>query len=161
MRSRDIPGLGDISLAGNNEAWTGLFVKIHLLPASEGEFCLVYPGFDVVNWPQAGTNEEGPFLDEATAESVKVPRAPSKPDRGHEKGLIFKAMEECTTADEVLDYFARYYSPGHYSGQYLVGDRSGNAAIIEPLNSWAPSQTAGNGHSWPTQFKGGLQQDEN
>jgi tetratricopeptide (TPR) repeat protein len=124
----------NIALAGNNEDWTGLFAKIHFLPASDGKFGRVYFGFDVARFPEGGMNEEGLFFDGATAEQVQVPRDPSKPDHGHEKGLIFKAMEECTTVDEVLDYFARYDCSGRWSGQYLVGDRFGNSAIIEPLN---------------------------
>jgi hypothetical protein len=125
---------GDIALAGNNEDWTGLSAKIHFLPASEGKFGRVYFGFDVVNWPQGGMNEEGLFFDGATAESMDVPRDPSKPDHGHEKGLIFKAIEECTTVEEVLAYFERYDHSGGWGGQYLVGDRFGYSAIIEPLN---------------------------
>jgi len=125
---------GDNALAGNNEDWTGLFAKMHFIPASKGKFGRVYFGFDVVRWPQGGMNDQGLFFDGATAESVDVPRDPSKPDHGHEKGLIFKAMEECVTVDEVLEYFARYDRSGRQNGQYLVGDRLGNSAIIEPLS---------------------------
>jgi tetratricopeptide (TPR) repeat protein len=123
----------DIALAGNNEDWTGLFAKIHFIPASEGKLGRVYFGFNVVRFPQGGMNEEGLFFDAATAEVVQVPRDPSKPDHGHKMGLIFKAMEECTTVDEVIGYFKRYDFSGQCSGQYLVGDRFGNSAIIEPL----------------------------
>ncbi len=123
----------DIALAGNNEDWKGLFAKIHFLPASEGKFGRVYFGFDVVRWPQGGMNEQGLFFDGATAENVDVPSDPSKPDHDHEQGLIFKAMEECTSVEEVLEYFARYNHPGTWNGQYLIGDRFGNSAIIEPL----------------------------
>ena len=97
LRSRDIPGFADISLAGNNEAWTGLFAKICFLPVSEGKFGRVYFGFDVVNWPQGEMNENGLFFD---------------------------------------------------------------AAIIEPLDSSAPSQTTRDFHFWLEQFRGELQQDE-
>lgn len=123
----------DIALGGNNEDWKGLFPKIHFLPASEGKFGRVYFGFDVVRWPQGGMNEQGLFFDGATAENMHVPRDPSKPDHGHEHALIFKAMEECTSVDEVLEYFARYDCSGSWNGQYLIGDRFGNSAIIEPL----------------------------
>jgi tetratricopeptide (TPR) repeat protein len=123
----------NIALAANNEDGTGLFAKIHFIPASEGKFGRVLFGFDVVHWPQGGMNEYGLFFDGATAESVDLPRDPSKLDHGHEKGLIFKAIEECTTVDEVLEYFNRYEHSGKWNGQYLVGDRFGNSAIIEPL----------------------------
>lgn len=123
----------DMALAGNNEDWTGLFAKIRFLPASEGKFGRVYFGFDPVRWPQGGMNDQGLFFDAATAESVHVPRDPSKLDHGHAGDLIVKAMEECTTVEEVLDYFARYDCSGPWSGHYLVGDRFGDSAIIEPL----------------------------
>ena len=123
----------DMALAGNNEDWTGLFAKIHFLPPSEGKFGRVYFGFDVVRFPQGGMNEQGLFFDGATAENVEVPRDPSKPDHGHEGPLILKAMEECSTVDEVLGYFERYDYSGSWNGQYLIGDRFGNSAIIEPL----------------------------
>jgi hypothetical protein len=123
----------NVALAGNNEDWTGLFAKIHFLPASEGKFGRVYFGFDVARVPQGGMNERGLFFDAATAEVVEVPRDPSKPDDGYDGPLILKAMEECSTVDEVVGYFERYDCSGRWNGQYLVGDRFGNSAIIEPL----------------------------
>jgi len=123
----------DMALAGKNEDWNGLFAKVHLIPASEGKLGRVYFGFDVVRLPQGGMNERGLFFDGASAEEVQVPKDPDKPDHGHEMGLIFKAMEECSTVKEVLGYFERYDHSGKWQGQYLVGDRFGNSAIIEPL----------------------------
>jgi hypothetical protein len=122
-----------MALAGNNEDWTGLFAKVHFIPASEGKLGRVYFGFDVVRFPQGGMNEKGLFFDGASAEEVQVPQDPSKPDHGHEMALIFKAMEECSTVKEVLEYFERYDHSGKWQGQYLIGDRFGNSAIIEPL----------------------------
>ncbi len=123
----------DVALAGNNEDWTELFAKIHFLPAAKGKLGRVYFGFDVARFPQGGMNEQGLFFDVATAENVEVPRDPSKADHGHEGPLILKAMEECSTVEEVLGYFERYDCSGSWNGQYLVGDRFGNSAIIEPL----------------------------
>jgi tetratricopeptide (TPR) repeat protein len=123
----------EMALAGNNEDWTGLFAKVHFIPASEGKFGRVYFGFDVVRFPQGGMNEKGLFFDGSTAEEVQVPRDPSKPDHGHKIALIFKAMEECSNVKEVLEYFQRYDHSGKWQGQYLIGDRFGNSAIIEPL----------------------------
>lgn len=123
----------EMALAGKNADWTGLFAKIHFLPASEGKLGRVYFGWDVVRSPQGGMNERGLFFDGASAEVVKVPQDPSKPDHGHDMGLMFKAMEECSTVEEVLGYFERYDHSGTWDGQYLVADRFGNSAIIEPL----------------------------
>lgn len=121
-----------VALAGNNEDWTGLFAEIHFLPASDGKYGRVYFGFDVAHNPQGGMNDQGLFFDGASAEQVQVPRDPSKPDPGHDVCSIIKAMEECSTVDEVLEYLGPYDCSRYRSGHFLIGDRFGNSAIIEP-----------------------------
>lgn len=121
-----------MALAGNNEDWTGLFAKIHFLPPSEGKFGRVYFGFDVVRFPQGGMNEKGLFFDGASAEYVPGPPDTSKSDQGHEVCSILKVMEECSTVDEAIAYLAPYDCSRYSSGHFLIGDRFGNSAIIEP-----------------------------
>ena len=82
------------------------------------------------HFPQGGMNDRGLFYDGATAENVVVPPDSGKP-RYH-TNLIFKAMEECSTVEEVLQLFEQYDVSGTWNGHYLVGDRCGNSAIIEP-----------------------------
>ena len=120
------------ALAGNNEDWTSPFGTIWFLPAEQGKFGRVYFGWESNgrHYPQGGMNEQGLFYDGATAENVVVPPDSSKP-RYH-TNLIFKAMEECSTVEEVLKLFDRYDVSGTWNGHYLVGDRFGNSAIIEP-----------------------------
>lgn len=120
------------ALAGNNEDFKGRLSRIHFLPATEGKYGRVYFGFDVVHFPQGGMNEKGLFFDAATFDhTVDVPRDPKKPSV--EGQLILKAMEECSTVEEVLKMFEHYDYSGRMGGQYLVGDSQGNSAIIEPL----------------------------
>lgn len=132
----------DVALAGNNEDWTGLFAKIQFLPATEGKFGRVYFGFDAVRTPegqmtirvpQGGMNEKGLFFDVATAENVTVPPDSSKPSFPQGQSLVQKAMETCSTVEEFLEYFDRFDQSGPWNGQFLIGDRFGNSAIIEPL----------------------------
>ena len=120
-----------VALGGNNEDYKGRLARIHFLPAQEGKFGRVYFGFDVAEFPQGGMNERGLFFDAATFDQViVVPRDPTKPTiKGQ---LILKAMEECSTVDEVLRVFEHYDFSGRMGGHYLVGDRYGNSAIIEP-----------------------------
>lgn len=123
-----------VALAGNNEDWTGMFAKIQFLPATPGKFGRVYFGFDELLVPQGGMNERGLFFDMASAEGVAVPCDSSKAMiAGGANGVMYKAMEECSTVDEVLEYFERYDHSGYWNGQFIVGDRFGNSAIIEPL----------------------------
>jgi hypothetical protein len=120
------------ALAGNNEDYKSPFATIWFLPAENGKFGRVYFTWKIndVHYPQGGMNEQGLFFDGATAENVVVPRDPKKPR--HKTGLIFKAMEECSSVEEVLKLFDQYDVSGTWNGHYLVGDRFGFSAIIEP-----------------------------
>jgi len=121
---------GKIALAGTNEDWSRPYSNIWFLPAEEGKFGRVYFGFNVVQFPQGGMNDKGLFFDAATAENVVVPRDSSK--LAYTGSLILKAMEECSNVDEVLELYDRYDVSGSWGGHYLIGDRFGNSAIIEP-----------------------------
>jgi len=121
---------GKIALTGTNEDWSRPYSNIWFLPAEEGKFGRVYFGFNVVQFPQGGMNDKGLFFDAATAENVVVPRDSSK--LAYTGSLILKAMEECSNVDEVLELYDRYDVSGSWGGHYLIGDRFGNSAIIEP-----------------------------
>lgn len=120
------------ALTGNNEDYKSPFGSICFLPAEDGKFGRVYFGWesDGRHYPQGGMNNQGLFFDGATAERVIVPPDSSKP-RYH-TNLIFKAMEECSTVDQVLKLYEDYDVSGTWNGLYLIGDRFGNSAIIEP-----------------------------
>jgi len=120
------------ALAGNNEDYKSPFGTIWFLPAENGKFGRVYFAWksNGRHFPQGGMNDQGLFYDGATAENVVVPPDSSKP-RYH-TNLIFKAMEECSTVEEVLKLFERYDVSGPWNGHYLIGDRFGHSAIIEP-----------------------------
>jgi len=121
-----------MALAGNNEDWNKPFGNIWFLPAEKGKFGRIYFGWRIkdVQYPQGGMNDKGLFFDGATAENVVVPRDPSK--LPYEGSLILKAMEECSTVEKVLKLYDRYDVSGSWGGHYLIGDRFGNSAIIEP-----------------------------
>lgn len=121
-----------IALAGNNEDYTNPFGTIWFIPADSEKFGRVYFGWrsEGRNIPQGGMNDQGLFFDGATAENIVVPHDSSKPR--YESNLTFKAMEECSTVEEVVKLFDRYDNGGTWNGQYLFGDRFGNSVIIEP-----------------------------
>ena len=129
---------GKTALAGNNEDWTHPFPVVWFQPAEDGKFGCMFFGFQNIwpksEWPQreGGINEKGVFYDFATAEVVEVPRDPDKPQL-YRSLLITKIMEECSSVDEALNLVEEYNSAGRWHGQYLIGDRFGNSAIIEPL----------------------------
>ena len=120
---------GKVALAGNNEDYKNPFMTISYLPAEDGRFGRIYFCHGTL-YPQGGTNEKGLFFDGATAEYVEVPRDSSK--IAYDGSLILKAMEECSTVEEVLELYDQYDVSGSWGGHYLIGDRFGNSAIIEP-----------------------------
>jgi len=120
-----------VALAGNNEDVADETANIQFLPAGDGKLGRIYFGFDVANFPQGGMNEAGLFFDAAAGDRVVVvPRDPGKPVV--EGQLILKAMEECSTVDEVVRLFETYDFSGRMNGFYLVGDRFGSSVVIEP-----------------------------
>jgi hypothetical protein len=94
---------GRMALAGNNEDWTCHQNDIWFLPPEKGKFGRVYFGFNFngEHIPQGGMNDHGLFYDGASAESViKPPRDSSIIPPVDD--LHLKAMEECSTVEEVL-----------------------------------------------------------
>jgi tetratricopeptide (TPR) repeat protein len=128
---------GRTALAGNNEDSTNPFPIIWFQPAEESKFGYMCFGFQG-GWPrmegfqwEGAVNEKGLFYDFASTEEVKVPRDPDKPDSW---GLSGKMIMECSTVDEAIKLFSEYnFKDGVWKGHYLIGDRFGNSAIIEPL----------------------------
>jgi tetratricopeptide (TPR) repeat protein len=89
-----------------------------------------WPRVEGLQW-EGAVNEKGLFYDFATTDEVKVPRDPNKPDSW---GLSGKMITECSTVDEAIKLFSEYnFKDGVWKGHYLIGDRFGNSAIIEPL----------------------------
>ncbi len=128
---------GRTVLAGNNEDWINPFPIIWFQPAKDGKFGYMGFGFQS-GWPkmedyqwEGAVNEKGLFYDYATTEEVKVPRDPNKSDCWWLSGKI---IEECSTVDEAIQVFSEYnFKDGVWKGHYMIGDRFGNSAIIEPL----------------------------
>jgi tetratricopeptide (TPR) repeat protein len=128
---------GKTALAGNNEDSTNPFPIVWFQPGEDGKYGGMYFGFQdfspkALDWhsQEGGINEKGLFYDFATTEEVEVPRDPDKPDCWP---LMKKVMEECSTVDEAITLFSAYNFREVWRGHYLIGDRLGNSAIIEPF----------------------------
>jgi tetratricopeptide (TPR) repeat protein len=125
------------ALAGNNEDRTNPFPIIWFQPGEDGKFGYMCFGFQS-GWPktegfqwEGAVNEKGLFYDFATTDEVKVPHDPNKPDSWW---LTGKMIMECSTVEEAIKLFSEYNFKGAlWKGHYLIGDRFGNSAIIEPL----------------------------
>lgn len=119
-----------LALGGNNEDYWNPLTKVWFLPAANGKHGRMYFGFDDYN-PQGGMNDQGIFFDGLAVSNITVP-SEGKPVYNNGP-LIDKAMADCSTVACVLDIFDTYDRSGTWNGQLLVGDSTGDAAIIEPL----------------------------
>ncbi len=136
--------MGDVVLAGNNEDWKNPNTKIWFVPAKDGKYGGVYFDFDTPvihgSWvSQGGMNEKGLFFDVTATKPVKVevPVDPKKPVFGGWDLIRERIMFECATVKEALDMLDQYQYPCSQnrtmSGMYIIGDATGDAAIIGAL----------------------------
>jgi len=121
---------GDMVLAGNNEDWMNPLTKVWFEPAEKGEYGRVFFGFDNF-YTQGGMNEKGLFFDVTAANLVEVPVNSKKPIY---KGNLIreKIMPECATVKEAIRLFKQYQAPHKWKAMYIIGDSTGDSAIIGP-----------------------------
>jgi penicillin V acylase-like amidase (Ntn superfamily) len=135
----------DVVLAGNNEDWKNPNTKIWFVPAKDGKYGGVYFGFDkpVIHgsWvSQGGMNEKGLFFDVTATKPIKVeiPVDPEKPVFDGWDLIRERIMFECATVKEALNMLGQYQYPGSgkgtMRGMYIIGDATGDAAIIGALD---------------------------
>jgi len=123
---------GEIALGGNNKDSAKPFTRIWFVPGEDGDYGRVYVGYEDF-YKQGGMNDQGLFFDGlAVLKSVDVPKGDK--ERGG-LGLIDRIMRDCATVDCVINYFDTYHLRDTWRHQYMFGDASGNAAIIEPLTA--------------------------
>lgn len=117
---------GDVVLAGNNEDWTDHATKVWFHPAGEHAYGRVYFGFGN-GFPQGGMNDQGLFFDGLALQTNLEPLPERKPYAGN---LLDKVMCECASVKEALELFEQY-DLGFGNAQIMIGDASGDSAIIE------------------------------
>jgi hypothetical protein len=127
-------------LTGRNGDSGNLNIRMRVLPASEGKFGRVYLGAErgqglgsFVN--TTGMNDHGLWygstsLYDGNGMPVRndIRNYYNRPTLDYD--LVQRVMEVCSTVDEVIGYFARYYYPV-WNGHHLFVDRTGNSVIIE------------------------------
>ena len=121
-----------VALGGNNEdGYHPVLTRIWFIPPEEGRFGMALVGFDNFGNPEGAMNDQGLFFDGLAVRDVDVPlREGTQIYAGK---AIMKIMSECGTVECALKFFNQYSLPGHWNGQWLIGDSHGNSAIIEPL----------------------------
>lgn len=117
---------------GNNEDWKNPLTFFWVKPAKEGEYGILYFGYDDFG-PQGGINEKGLAFDGNALPYIKIN---SHPDRLQPSEAIVNniIMQKCATVEEAIKMANSYdwgkiYS-GKFAGQYLLADATGDAAVI-------------------------------
>lgn len=128
-------------LTGRNADWGNLNVRMRVLPASEGKYGRIYLGAEggqgigsFIN--TTGMNDQGLWYGATSlydGEALPVRNDiknyyNNKPTLNVD--LVQRVLEVCSTVDEVIEYFTRYYYPV-WNGHDLFVDRNGNSVIIE------------------------------
>ena len=141
---------GAVALAGNNEGASNPRTKLWFVPRGGGQvggrdfhagYGRTYFGYD--NWsPEGGVNDQGLFFDAVAVEVVRMQPQEGKPlFPGNPTDAM---MAECASVREVEEFLARYsFHKGGWNGAYLVGDRHGDSAVIEPFGAWTAIRRQG------------------
>lgn len=121
----------DKVFAATNKDWNNRETRILFIPASEGKYGRVYFGYqlDVGFQNVGGMNDQGLWYDGASLPSRSdIENHYNKPRVKGE--LCEKALEECSTVEEVIELYRYYYTP-HWQGHSMWADRFGNSVVIE------------------------------
>jgi hypothetical protein len=124
----------ETALAGNNEDFFFPYTQATFFPPEEGKHGGVYFGYQARHGVdfgahQGGVNDHGLFFDGLATDSVPVTRSQDK--ESYAGNLLKKMLEECATVEEALALFDRYDLSFMAAFQLMIGDKSGDAAIIE------------------------------
>lgn len=117
---------GERILVGNNEDYGNPFANVWFLPAEDGKLGRFLIGHEGII--QGGMNEAGLVFDSLTIPAVDVPLD----DRPLYYGMwTARALEICSTVDEVLAFWQSHCTPGTWDGKAFYADATGDAVLIE------------------------------
>jgi len=123
---------GNTVLFGNNEDWNNPKAYYWVSPSSEGDYGVVYFGYDNL-FPQGGINEKGLAFDANALPGTALnphPELPNPPD-----AIVNKVvLKKCATVREAIDMAKSYnWNSGwgeSVSGQWFLADSTGDAVVI-------------------------------
>ena len=119
---------GEDVLVGFNEDFNFPFSKMTIVPENNGQFGVVYFGFEI-GWQQAGMNEQGLFFKWNATPPVVLNLGETK--QIYEGNLIEAIMTQCSSVEEALGLLERYHFPLFEKAQLFLGDASGDSAVVE------------------------------
>ncbi len=116
-------------LVGNNEDYSNPATKVWFVPGEKGRLGRVCVGFDD-GFAQGGMNERGVFFDGFATARVAAAGSAGKPV--YPGNLADRAMEECSTVEQVAALFEKYNRSFIEQGVLFFADANGNSVVIEP-----------------------------
>lgn len=116
------------TLIGNNEDWKDPYTKIIYFPPEKGKFGGIYFSYGDGE-PQGGMNDQGLVFDGFSTSSLPVLNSVGR--EVFQGNLVSKAMEECSTVEEVIRIFNKYDLRWMKYSQLMFADKDGDSVIIE------------------------------
>lgn len=120
-----------IAFGATNKDWHNTDTRIKVITASDGKYGRIYFGYQIPQGFQnvGGMNEHGLWYDGASLpERFDVINTYGKPTIQGE--LCEKALEECSSVDEVIEMYSTYFTP-YWNGHSMWSDANGNSVVIE------------------------------
>lgn len=115
---------GKIYAVNNEDYWYDVKPYIQIMPRDEENLARLWYGWD--DFAQGGINESGLFFDGATTPEQNKIEGYSSPNGN----LGDDILASCSTVAQALDYLEKN-KIALTNGHILVGDRMGNAAVVE------------------------------
>lgn len=151
---------GELAIAGDNEDWADPNTQVWFVPKSAKTYAVVYFGFgkgiypssdvadqrlkisdggitkinpiDLYGHPQQGMNDQGLFFGGAATEVIERVEFPDR-KKGDGQQLVHQIMRHCATVEDAL-IIMRRHDISQVQGQWMFGDQSGAAIIVEAGN---------------------------
>lgn len=115
-------------VANNEDYWLDQEVDIKIFPSKGNKHARLWYGWD--DFAQGGVNEHGLFFDGAVTPESETPSGYGAP-RGN---LGDRILADCRTVDEALE-FLESEKVALKNAHMMIGDRSGNAVVVEWVDS--------------------------
>ena len=119
---------GHIYVGNNEDYWYNVKAYIQLEPRDEKELARLWYGWD--DFAQGGINEAGLFFDGAVTPNQPTVLGYNKPKKGN---LGDELLATCKNVEEVI-WLLEEKKIAILNAHILVGDSTGNAAVIEWVN---------------------------
>ncbi len=115
---------GKIYAVNNEDYWYNVKPYIQILPKDKKGLARLWYGWD--NFAQGGINEEGLYFDGASTPEQSIPKGYGKPTTNLGDDILAK----CTNVTEAVTYIENK-KIALKNGHILIGDKTGNAVVIE------------------------------